>query len=397
MLKICVLTTSFPRYFQGDGACGSFVYNLTRALSKQVDVTVVAPHAPNIETAEYFGKIRVRRFRYFFPCRLELLAYGDKGIIENLKGNPWLALQIPLFLLFFFLAAWRASRNCSLIHANWIITGALALVVKFFRKTPVVLTIHNTQLRHFPKWLARFVIYNVDFVISPHPELTDIVQSLGKKRFEEIPNMIGFDGASIPAASATIRQELGIGSQRVVTYVARLVDWKDPLTFLKSIPYVVKQTEDVKFVLVGGGPLEKEASGLAKELTVQDHVVITGKRNDVGSILAISDLFVALSKIENIWSMTVVEAMTAGVPCIATRAGSTESMLTHNQHAYLIPIEDEKALAEGILALLGDKCLRAKLSNEALELISKNGMDSQSILDRVLAVYGQITGKSVHG
>ncbi len=390
-MKICVLTTSFPRYAKGDGAHGNFVFSLVRALSETCEVTLVAPHAPGSKTREIFGGITVIRFRYFFPARLEHLAYGEKGIIENLKFNYFLILQIPFFLFFFLLKTWQVSKNCDLIHANWIISGAIALVVKFLRKTPVVLTVHNTRLRHFPRWLTRYVVKKVDTVISPHPELTDIVQSFGKKQVVEIPNMIDFDTHATPADISQLRREFGIKDEMVITFVARLVAWKDPRTFIMSIPYVIRELRHVKFLVVGGGPLENELRQTVKDLGIQKHVVITGRRNDVGSILAISDVFVALSTIENIWSVTIVEAMNADIPCIITRAGSTEKILTHLETAYLIPPADRRGLAKGIVRLFGDDALRATLSQQAKNLIQKSGVVKKDIILKTLDLYNQMT------
>ena len=132
---------------------------------------------------------------------------------------------------------------------------------------------------------------NVDTVISPHPELTDIVRSFGKKNVIEIPNMIDFDTRAMPVDISRLKCEFGIKDQMVITYVARLVTWKDPRTFVMSIPYVIRELKHVKFLVVGGGALENELREMVKNMGIQEYVVIAGRRNDVSSILAMSDVF----------------------------------------------------------------------------------------------------------
>jgi glycosyltransferase involved in cell wall biosynthesis len=396
-LRVCVLTTSFPRFPEGDGACGNFVNNLVLALSEKIEMKVVAPHDHGAKIRDKFNDVCIYRFRYFFPSKLERVAYGEKGIIENLRKNFFLVLQVPFFLFFFLLKTWQVSRDCDLIHANWVITGAIALMVKSLLNIPVVLTVHNTRLRHFPKWLTRYVVGKVDMVISPHPELTEIIRSLGKKRLVEIPNMIDFDKFGLTEGVSQVRKELGIKEEMIVTYVARLVEWKDPLTFVKSIPYVINELENVKFLVIGGGTLENDLRQLIKELHIEKYVVITGQRNDIASILEISNVFAALSMVENIWSMTVVEAMTAGVACILTRVGSTGEVLDHMKNSYLIPPKDERALAEGIVRLLKDEKLRKGLSDCAKELMEKTGIGRENIIVKTLDVYCRLVAGFNHG
>ncbi len=396
-MRICVLTTSFPRFPEGDGACGNFVNNLVQALSEKIEIRVVAPHDHGAEIRDKFNDVCVFRFRYFFPSKLERLAYGEKGIIENLRKNFLLVLQVPFFLFFFLLKTWQVSRGCDLIHANWVITGAIALMVKGLLNIPVVLTVHNTRLRHFPEWLTRYVVGKVDMVISPHPELTEIIRTFGKKRLVEIPNMIDFDEVGLTKDVSQLRKELGIKDEMIVTYVARLVEWKDPWTFVKSIPFVINELKNVKFLVIGGGTLENDLRQLIKKLNIGKYVVVTGQRNDIGSILEVSDVFAALSTVENIWSMTIVEAMTAGVACIITRVGSTGEVLDHLKNSYLIPPKDERALAEGIVRLLKDEELRKGLSDCAKELMAKTGIGRENIIEKTLDVYYRIVAGVNHG
>jgi glycosyltransferase involved in cell wall biosynthesis len=392
-MKVCLLATSFPRFAYGDSACGNFVYELSQALAEHMQIKVIAPHAPGARIKELFGQVEVNRFVYFWPRQLQRVAYGEKGIIENLKSSPFAWIQLPLFLAMFFWKGWRITKDCDLIHAHWIITGLLAVVIKKLRHIPVVLTVHNAGLRHYPGWLRRQVLKKVDYVISPHPELTEKIRQYKKTHWAEIPNMINFNALTQRRENdhiTQIKSQWGIKEEQIVTFIARLVDWKDPLTFVKALPHVIKEEDKVKFLLIGGGPLMPEIKKLVAILGIQHYIILTGPTTQVPAFLSISHIFVTLSPIENIWSTTLIEAMIAGIPCIVTRAGSTEKVLTHLRNAYLIPVKDEEALAGAIIRLLRDSTLRERLVAGAKELLETKGFSRDTIINQTLKVYRSV-------
>ena len=63
--------------------------------------------------------------------------------------------------------------------------------------------------------------------------------------------------------------------KKVISFIGRLDPFKDPLTFIKSIPQVLKKRKDVKFVIVGFGVLETECKDLIKKLNIGQHVIMT--------------------------------------------------------------------------------------------------------------------------
>ena len=96
-LKVCMLTTSFPR-FKGDSA-GSFVYNLASALAqKGIKVYVIAPGEGGASHFEYWDNIKIYRFPYFFPRKYQQLGYRD-GLLNNLRNSRLAVAQSPLFVL----------------------------------------------------------------------------------------------------------------------------------------------------------------------------------------------------------------------------------------------------------------------------------------------------------
>src|SRR6266436_4518961 len=94
--SVLFVTTSFPR-FCGDFA-GSFVFRFAKYLVRDgMQVTVLTPGAAGYPTADDMEGIQIYRFPYFYPARLQCLAYDGGGMLANLR-RTWLAkAQVPLF------------------------------------------------------------------------------------------------------------------------------------------------------------------------------------------------------------------------------------------------------------------------------------------------------------
>ena len=136
-LKVTILTTSFPR-FHGDNA-GKFVSNFAKELDEAgVEMRVIAPHDSAVVGNTH--PFPVEHFQYFFPESLQSLAYGA-GIASRIKNNYFRILQLPFFLISFFLSALKSSRQTQIFHAYWTFSGLIAVFVKFFTSTPVVINL----------------------------------------------------------------------------------------------------------------------------------------------------------------------------------------------------------------------------------------------------------------
>ncbi len=391
-VKVCFLTTGFPRY-QGD-VFGVFVYRLAKYLVREgTAVSVVAPDEADTPPEQVFDGVPVKRFRYFFPRKLQRVAYGW-GIPENLRRNPLIALQLPFFMLSFFRAALKAARKCDLIHAHWIPSGLAALPVSRLTGKPFVVTVRATEpaRRMIPGPVARIVLKNADSVITPSLEIQKTLRRFDV-RANVIPNPVEEDKFHPGIDASSVKSEFNLReSDPVVTFVGRFSDFKDPVTFMSAITPVLEKRPDVKFFLVGDGPLR---SGLEEEISrsnLQGCVHLTGMRGDINKILAVSDIFTAISPFENVWSNTIAEAMLMLVPCIISNVGCTRDVFTHEKNCYIVPSRDPKALAAAMLRLLDEPSLRNKLAREATLLLEEHGRSNPRIITACLEIYKEAVG-----
>jgi len=142
-MVILFLTSTLPRFPQDSQP--PFVLEQCLAWKQerpQDEIHILAPHDAGAAREEETGGVLIHRFRYFYPERLQALAYPS--ILPNIKRNPLLLAQIPLFFIAQYLAAKRlvAERGVELVYAHWVMPQGL-IARRLSRKLGVRFALHN--------------------------------------------------------------------------------------------------------------------------------------------------------------------------------------------------------------------------------------------------------------
>ena len=155
-------------------------------------------------------------------------------------------------------------------------------------------------------------------------------------------------------------KELTIGT------VCRLDSTKDLPTLLKAIKLVSNETESLKLVIYGEGPLKQYLKKMAESLYLQNTVTFCGYQSNIAECLGSLDIFILTSKLEN-FSIALLEAMRSGLPIIATRVGGNPEAIEDNKHGILIPPKAPELLAKAIIRFARDKILQQKMGKAAYQ------------------------------
>ena len=134
--------------------------------------------------------------------------------------------------------------------------------------------------------------------------------------------------------------------------MARLAADKGLEYLIKAAAILPRTGRRMHIVIAGDGPARHRLERLAVKLGVTDRVRFLGFREDVGDLLAASDLVVLPSLREGL-SIALLEAMAAAKPIVATSIGSQREVASHADMALLVPPADARALSEAILRLVG--------------------------------------------
>lgn len=157
------------------------------------------------------------------------------------------------------------------------------------------------------------------------------------------------------------RRTLGIGSNEfVIGTVGRLSPVKNFELLIQVIPELNRAGIYPKVLLVGDGPSRPNLESLAKQYHLAGQVFFLGSRSDVPELLNAMDIFVLPSLSEGL-SNSILEAMAAGVPVIASDVGGNSELVLRNETGFLFPPQDKAMLAQRILQLAIDPEKRRRM------------------------------------
>jgi glycosyltransferase involved in cell wall biosynthesis len=182
-----------------------------------------------------------------------------------------------------------------------------------------------------------------------------------------IPNGVSLDRFARPASfeRAELRKALGFGvDDFLFVSVGRLSEEKNHRLLIDAFSTLPK-TNPSMLVLVGDGPLRPSLEAQIKSLSLDDRVLFLGNRDDVAQLLWVADGFVLSSDIEGV-PLSLIEALGAGIPVIATQVGSVPEMIINKENGLLVQPGNRDDLAEAMETLMTQPELAMRLVSQAL-------------------------------
>ncbi|MDP9258900.1 MAG: glycosyltransferase, partial [Actinomycetota bacterium] len=167
----------------------------------------------------------------------------------------------------------------------------------------------------------------------------------------------------------------------LVLVVARL----DPQKGHRHLLAAAAEVPDAIFALAGDGPERLALEELADRLGIRDRVRFLGERSDVADLLAACDVFVLPSLYEGL-PISVLEAMAADRPVLATAIGGTNEVVIDGESGLLVPPAKPEAMAAALRRLLDDPALRSRLAAAGLARVTTEFSASQMVR-RVTELY----------
>ncbi len=156
----------------------------------------------------------------------------------------------------------------------------------------------------------------------------------------------------------------------VVGTVSRLDKEKGIDILLKTAPEILKKYPNIIFNIVGKGKQEKALKELAEKLALGDSVKFLGFRKSV-EVLKTFDILVLPSLKRESLGIILLEALSCGVPVVASQIGGTKEIIAGNEVGFLVPPNDLVALENAIIKLVSDVNLRKKMAVQGRKLIEE--------------------------
>jgi len=288
------------------------------------------------------------------------------------------------------LVALLRRENFHLAHA-FSFTGELwiNLAIKLARvNTKLLTSIRGKYEWYSPlQWrLKKWVTQNSERVVSNSQEAAEYAfqqMGLASDKLTVVHN-----GIRQPADQLELPSDLAeerANSPWILTFVGRLVDHKNLPCLLRALkPFEDQVGQDYTVWLVGDGPDRAQLEQQLKALGLT-RVRFLGERNDVDAILAHSDASVLPSFREGL-SNTLLEAMAARLPVVASAVGGTPEVINHGENGLLFQSDKDADLSQHLVQLYQNKALAERLANSAHQDI-ENKFSTQAMIDKMQSIY----------
>lgn len=325
---------------------------------------IVLMTAPRLQRAGF--DVTVVSLKGWGPVGDELETRGVRAVSLGARG-PWDARAAGRLL-----ALLRRDR-IQILHAHLFLANIPARILGRMAGVPVVITTHHDTdvwmgLRHrlierLTAPLSSAVVACSEavrrYALEVHGLPPGLVRTLHNGT--EIPPEPGD-----PAARERLRRELGAGpGDLLVGAVGRLDEPKKGLAvFLAAARLLARDVPRVRFAVVGDGPARAALEARAAREGVSHRTLFAGERRDIPAVMTAFDLFVQPSRWEG-FGVTLLEAMAAGTPIVASRVGGIPEVVLHDETGLLVPAGEPESLAEACAALLRDRDRASRLARAA--------------------------------
>lgn len=325
-------------------------------------------HTPNVEFYERARRhgISVRmvhcRGRADWRAVRQIEEYIQEDAIDVVHTHGYKAD------LYGFLAAWRSGKPVVATCHNWV--GGTA-----------ALGIYNH--------LDRLALKKFSALAAVSDEVAQRLLDSGvpAEKIKTIANGIdvqAFEHGQQPLAS-------GVTGDKVVGMVARLDLQKGFEYLLRAVRELCNLFDGLKVVIVGEGPDRKAIEAMVEEYGLQSNVVLAGQQSNMPAVYAAMDIFVLPSLNEGL-PMTILEAMAASRPVVATCVGAIPKVITDGVNGLLVNPGNSEALRDAIASLLSDPDRCRRMGEKAHEWVSRN-YTSEAMALKYRQLYNEILGR----
>jgi len=302
-------------------------------------------------------------------CRLFLIIFREKPDIIHTHTAKAGSLGRFAGLLYKLLS----GRRCILIHTfhGHVFGGYFGK-----RKTKVFI------------WIERLLAKFTDRIVVVSNAIKNELIELGIGNFNKIsiiPLGLELDGLlTIP-----IKNNFKNNSELKIGIIGRLTSIKNHLMFLRVIKKLMdlKSLTQMRFIIAGDGELRESLENYAHSLRLNNFVIFAGWQKDLINLYSQLDI-VALTSLNEGTPVSLIEAMAAGRPVVATNVGGVKDLVNEDR-GFLVESEDIDGFASALKSLLEDENLRRRLGQFGREFV-RNKFTKGRLINDIEVLYEEL-------
>jgi glycosyltransferase involved in cell wall biosynthesis len=289
------------------------------------------------------------------------------------------------------LAQLLRDERTAVLHAHlpWPLRCTRGLVAGMLARTPAIVATQQlySTLALGPRLRQRALSLGVHRYIAVSGAMAEEMardRVVPRRKLRVIRNSLSTRSMDCPPGPALRAQLGGATGRPVVLSLARLNGRKGLGTLLEAAALV----PEAAFAVAGEGAERPALEARIRDLGLEHRFRLLGQRDDVPALLANSDVFVLSSTREGL-PLSVLEAMAAGRPVVASAIGGTDEVVTAGETGLLFPPGDAPALAQALRRLFADPDLANRLSGAARVRV-RNEFAAEIMTRRVEAIYEEL-------
>jgi glycosyltransferase involved in cell wall biosynthesis len=316
------------------------------------------------------------------------------GAEENGIDVHTLPLRKPYDLVSIIrLSQFLKANNFDIVNTHSGVDSWIGGLAARLAKVPVLARTRHLNIP-LKRSLLNFIHYLPDVYITCGENMKDnLVEQCGfpEDKVVSIPTGVSPKFFEVKKnREARIKYGLDINSA-VITNVGILRSVKGHEITLKAVKPVIEAVPNAKFLIVGDGPRKEALEKFARDLGISKHVTFTGFIEDIPEIYSFTDAAVLSSWSEGL-PQSVIQAMAAGVPVAATKAGGVPEVVVHEKTGILVEPGDHEGLAKGIIRILNNPDVAATFAENARRFVVKEH-SSGHMIDRIERLYRELLEK----
>ena len=291
-----------------------------------------------------------------------------------IKRNPGLDIALVFRLILQF-----RKDKIDIVHSHNEASYFYSSLAALFARVPVNITtehsrhyINNLKRRKIEKKILSYFTKKIVTVSRELEEQSILKDKINPKKIITIQNGIDIEKFQRYNTTKikTLKKEMQIGNENIITIIARLDPIKNHILFLKSIVELIKINNNVKVLIVGEGPDKNMLMEKTKEWGLKDIVMFCGIRNDIPGIFSITDVLVLTSKREGL-PLVLLESMAAKVPIVLTKGANRSKIIKPNKNGMQVN-DNPKEIAKKIQMYLDNDKLKQEHVNKNFRYVKQN-------------------------
>ncbi len=375
-MRIGMICGQFPPV---TGGVAAYVYNISEKLAQRGHkVTVITRGSWSRTYHARVGNIDVYRVRFIplYPFHLQPHGFYIKQLLSSLESNfdvlhlhspliPFIRTSLPMVV--------TEHGTVKGFIDNLDLIDSYSLVGKTFRKMYVS--------------IDRKIVESADKVIAVSKACAqELREWYGLKKDIEVI----YNGVDTKFFIPGNRNH----NQAYILYSGSLITKKGLPDLIRSATYICQEYPDMKFILAGDGPLEKQLKGLVHQLDLDNNFSFVGyiNRDKLLSYYQNAAVCVLPSYHEGLPTV-LLEAMACGIPTVATSVAGNSEVVKDGETGFLVPPKEPKRLAEAILTLLGDNKLRREMGINARKQ-AEESYDWEVIISKIERCYSSVLSET---